>query len=217
MPLFNLFKKKTLGPYKTPSLNKIYELLFCDDLSLYKTDPKPSKHPWDILLADSPDPNKLKEVIADKNLETRSRILAYRLLAPEDPPEKELLAAIVEVSMPRGLDVLAAFSDGTARYINHAEKLLVWENRTPESNSLIGQLLTHSANIVTRIGPWDQPRRAYPENGLVRLTFLASDGLYFGEGPFDALQDDPMAAPVLATATQLMAYLTSAALKSSSS
>ena len=216
MPLFNLFKKKTTGPYTNPGLNKMYDLLFCDDLAQYKTEPKPSMYPWDVLLADTPDTDKLKAVIADKTLESRSRILAYRLLPPQEDSAKELLATIVEVSLPQGLDVLAAFNDGSARYINHAEKLLVWENRTPESNALISQLLTLSSNIVSRIGPWDQPRRPYPQNDAVRLTFLASDGLYFGEGPFDALQHDPMAAPVLDAATSLMAYLTSVATKNSS-
>jgi len=36
------------------------------------------------------------------------------------------------------------------------------------------------------------------------MTFLVSDGLYFGEGPFGALQQDRMAGPVLAKATQLL-------------
>jgi len=36
------------------------------------------------------------------------------------------------------------------------------------------------------------------------MTFLVSDGLYLGEGPFDALQKDPMGGPVLAKAAQLI-------------
>jgi len=215
MPLFNLFKKKNTGPYNNPDLNKIYDLLFCDNLALYKTAPQPL-HPWDIILADHPDIDKLKQVVADKTLETRSRILAYRLLPAAEIKTKELLATIVEVDLPQGLDVLAAFNDGTARYINHAEKLLVWENRTPESDGLISLLLNRSAEIVTRIGPWEKPRRPYPQNGYIRLTFLVSDGLYFGEGPPDALQNDPMAASVLNAATSLMSYLTTIALQSSS-
>jgi len=36
------------------------------------------------------------------------------------------------------------------------------------------------------------------------MTFLVSDGLYFGEGPFNALQKDPLGGPVLAKAAQLL-------------
>jgi hypothetical protein len=42
----------------------------------------------------------------------------------------------------------------------------------------------------------------------MRITFLVSDGLYFGEGPINDLFNDPMAKPALITATELMRYLT---------
>jgi hypothetical protein len=45
------------------------------------------------------------------------------------------------------------------------------------------------------------------------MTFLVSDGLYFGEGPFNALQKDPMGGPVLAKATQLVQRAVESALK----
>jgi hypothetical protein len=38
----------------------------------------------------------------------------------------------------------------------------------------------------------------------MRMTFLVSDGLYFGEGPLGTLQQDAMAGPVLGKATQLL-------------
>jgi hypothetical protein len=36
------------------------------------------------------------------------------------------------------------------------------------------------------------------------MTFLVSDGLYFGEGPFDLMQRDAMAGPFVAQAAQLL-------------
>ena len=114
----------------------------------------------------------------------------------------------MEVALPEGLDVLAAFADGSARYINHAEKLLIWENRTVESNQLIGQLFNESITVVNKIGPWEDARRPFPVDEMVRLSFLVADKLYFGEGPFDVLTNDPMGGPVIDAATKLMAYLT---------
>src|SRR5215469_686583 len=121
MALFNLFRKTSAGPYKNEGLNRTYDLLFCDDIDLYRNETKGAGYPWDILLAEMPDLTKLKKVSADKSLESRQRLLAYRLASAQEPvTEKELLGVVVEVGLRKGLDVLAAFSDGTARYFNHA-------------------------------------------------------------------------------------------------
>jgi hypothetical protein len=211
MGLFNLFSKKTprpTKPYSEEAMNKIYDSLFCDNIDLFKSDTKPDIYPWDTLLADTPDVEKLKAISIDKSLEARHRILAFNLLRMKGFPttQKELLGVIVEVSLEGGLDVLAAFSEGCARYINHSEKLLVWEKQTEQSTQLIEKLFNDSLSVVNQIGPWDKERRKFPTKGMVRLTFLVSDGLYFGEGAF--LQDDAMAGPVISSATQLMTYLT---------
>jgi hypothetical protein len=60
---------------------------------------------------------------------------------------------------------------------------------------------------VEKIGPWDKKRLAYPPKDTVRLTFLVSDGLYFGQAPSEVFFNDPMAGPVLKSAFQLMVYL----------
>jgi len=210
MGLFNLFSKKSTVPYKDEALNKIYNLLFCDNIGLYKTETKSSDYPWDILLADTIDIDKLKVITQDKSLEARQRILAYNLLLSNNSSvtQKELLGVIVEVALLGGLDVLAAFSEGGVRYINHSEKLLVWEAQTEQSNDLINKLFSDSMNVVHKIGPWNNERKPFPRKGMVRLTFLVSDGLYFGEGPFEILESDPMGGPVISSATQLMTFLT---------
>ena len=210
MGLFNLFSKKPAQPYRNESLNTLYNLLFCDDIALYKTEHHSLEYPWNILLAAVPDRNQLAAVAADKTLEARQRLLAYRVLSSVGAPtgSKELLGVIVEVGLPGGLDVLAAFREGGARYFNQAEKLLVWEASTAQSTQLIDQLFAESLRVVNQIGKWDEKRRPFPKNGTVRMSFLVSDGLYFGEGPFELMQADPMGGPVIGAATQLMSYLT---------
>lgn len=210
MGLFNLFSKKAAKPYKNDGINKIYDLLFCDNLDLYKSETKADGYPWDVLFAKNLELDKLKEVASNKVLESRQRILAYNLLSSNNSSSdnKELLGVIVEVALPHGLDVLAAFSDGTARYLNHSEKVLIWETQTAQSTTLIEELLSYSMNVVNQIGPWDKERKPFPSNGMIRITFLVSDGLYFGEGSFKVLQNDPLAGPVINSAALLMAYLT---------
>ncbi|HEY4286574.1 MAG TPA: hypothetical protein VGN00_05700 [Puia sp.] len=157
----------------------------------------------------------MQNIIADSDSDPRVKALAYnRLLAGGHKPEKkELFAIIVEVGLDGGLDVLASFNDGTARYINQTGKILIWETTDKASKELTEKLFSEGRQVISQIGPWDKPRRPYPGKGTVRVTFLVSDGLYFGEGPMNVLFSDPMAGPVLNTAAELMKYLTEKALE----
>lgn len=220
MGLFSFLKKSTTQvqtlsstePYKNSSTNYMYNLLFCDNLNLYKQNTQqPYTYPFDILFSETSSVTDLQKIIDDKNSDPRIKILAYnKLLAGgHKSTRKELLAVIIEVGLDEGLDVLASFNNGTARYINHTEKILVWETTDDEAaNKITNELFASSQNIVNQIGAWDKPRRPNPTKGNVRITFLVSDGLYFGEGPMHVLFNDPMASPALNKATELMQYLT---------
>ena len=220
MGLFSFFKKtpetvhtvKRIEPYKDSSTNYIYNLLFCDNLNLYKQNTKePFSFPFDILFSEQSTITDLQKVINDINTEPRLKVLAYnrQIKLGQKPTKKEILAVIVEVGLENGLDVLASFNDGTARYINQTGKILVWETRdNKKANEITKELFDNSQNIVNQIGVWDKPRKVQPAMGNVRITFLVSDGLYFGEGPMNILFNDPMASPALTTATELMKFLT---------
>ena len=197
-------------PYNDEALNNIYELLFCDDIERYGSTAKQKDvYPWSTIFADKPESSELRQIIDDPNAETRVQILAANLLRDlgEPLPAKQLFGVIVEVAMPEGLDTLAAYRDGTARYLNYSGKMIVWDSRTAESSKLVGDLFNAGQRVVDQIGPWDKARLAPPKNGNVRLTFLVSDGLYFGEGPFNALASDQIGGPVVNSAGALMSYL----------
>jgi hypothetical protein len=67
----------------------------------------------------------------------------------------------------------------------------------------ITRLLEASEPVVAAIGPWDKPRLPAPGKDRLRMTFLVSDGLYFGEGQMEVLERDPMGGPVIAAAVAL--------------
>ncbi|HTE26886.1 hypothetical protein [Flavitalea sp.] len=211
-----MMTKAITGPYKDESTNIIYQLLFCDNMDLYKAKiTTPYQYPFDVLFAPYSSVNDLQEIINDDTSDPRVRILACNRLnmAGQKPAFQELLAVIIEVGLDNGLDVLASFQNGTARYINHTGKVLVWETSTDQkANEITNALFQNGEEVIAKIGPWDKPRRPQPAKGNVRLTFLVSDGLYFGEGPIDILFKDPLAAPTIHSATQLMAYITEKAL-----
>lgn len=199
-------------PYSDESANIIYNLLFCDDLSLYQElTEQPYTYPFDILFASDVAEAELQKIADADDLDPRVKLLACnRLLAAGvEPQTKELMAVIVEVHLEEGLDVLASFIDGTARYINHSGKMAIWETTEDEQAiDLTNQLFEHSIKIVNRIGPWDKPREPHPVKGNTRITFLVSDGLYFGEAKSNILFSDPMAGPALKVAASLVNHIT---------
>ena len=205
------------SPYKDNATNLIYNLLFCDNPELYKANTQqPYFYPFDILFTETSTAADLQKIIDDTSTDVRIKILAYNSQCAKGhkPNKKALMAVIVEVGLDGGLDVLASFRNGTARYINQTGKILVWESTTdPKANDLANDLFAKSQQIVDKIGPWDKPRKPSPTKGNTRITFLVSDGLYFGEAPTSVLFNDQLASPALMSATLLMQYLTEKALQ----
>jgi len=193
--------------YKEESTSLVYNLLFCDRLDLFQQNHKGSLvSPWSVVFAERPDLDLVTSIASDRSQDSRVRMLAFNLLrkAHRDVKEKELLGTIVEVGLPEGLDTLAVFADGGARYINHSGKVVIVEGTPNVFDSEIKQVLTASRPIVAAIGPWDKQRLPPPPNGTVRMTFLVSDGLYFGQGPTNVMQKEQMAAPLINAATALL-------------
>jgi hypothetical protein len=194
------------APYQSSEANEIYNLLFCDDPAAFKPRPGQTPVPWQATLFSEPnDRSALLALATEASQEGRVRYLAYAKLRElgQPVPPKVLLGVIVEVPLAGGLDVLAAFSEGGVRYVNQTGKLAVFEG-VAALQPFVQRLFAASEPVVSRIGPWAQPRRAPPNHGAVRLTFLVSDGLYFGEGPMSTMQREAMAGPVIQRATELL-------------
>jgi hypothetical protein len=204
------------APYAEPHLNLLYNLLFCDDLELFRTpDTVKGGAPWTTLLAAKPDYAALRKIAEDSQEESRLRALAYNRLraAGQTVPAKVILGVIVEVPVEQGLDVLAAYPDGRVRYLNHSGKIAVFEGGPQDVAQGAKELVALSRNLINQIGPWEEKRLPPPRPGNVRMTFLVSDGLYFGEGSFEALDQDDLGGPVLAKASQLLLLVVNAGTK----
>jgi hypothetical protein len=91
--------------------------------------------------------------------------------------------------------------------------MAIVEGGLPETNPIVKRLFDLSQKTVSAIGPWDKQRLQPPPKGNIRLTFIVSDGLYFGEGPSKAIQEDPMSGSIMNEAATLMQYVVNASLK----
>jgi len=195
-------------PYREQAADFLYNLLFCDNPDLYRNG-KQDAGPLGTVLSGAATGETLEEIAADWAVESRVRMLAFnRLRAMNVPiPAKQLLGTIIEFPQDGGLDTLAAFADGRVRYINQTGKPAIFEGAPPEVLAKANELIRVSQPAVDRHGPADEPRRPPPAGDVVRLSFLVSDGLYFGEGSYEVLMDDAEGGPVLTAGGELLVRL----------
>ena len=141
--------------------------------------------------------------------ESRHTLQAWHFLRsvnvhPGDSIAGEVLGVVVEVTVDGAHDVLAAYRDGSIRYLNHAGGATILDEVPPAVAAKAAALLAAGQVLADQIGPWTEPQLPDLPVGSMRLTMLTRGGPHFGQGPDDALGGDPLAAPVLAAATDLL-------------
>lgn len=201
-------------PYHDDAANKIYNLLFCDDPALFGA---AADAPGALgkVLSEETDRESLEQIANDLDIESRVRVLAFnRLRAMKvSVPTKRLLGTIIEFPVEHGRDTLAVFADQSLRYINYTGKMAVFEGLPPPLVGGVEEILRTSQFAVNRFGPWNKPRRPPPAGDVARMTFLVSDGLYFGEGRVADLLNERFAAPVMRAMSLLLPVIVDEALK----
>jgi hypothetical protein len=199
-------KPPRFQPYGSKRCNSIYNLLFGDHPGFVQD----TTEPYAILRDRDADTAALRAIAEDGSQESRARMLAcYRLRERRQPVGPGvLLGTIIEVGMNNGLDALAAYTDGSVRYINHSGKMAFFEGSGHPVEAQGQALLAVSRQVIEHIGPWTEARLPPPIAGMVRMTFLVSGGLYFGQGPLAEMLGDPMAIPILSAGHDLLEAVT---------
>lgn len=154
----------------------------------------------------------LREITARPSLESRHYLQAWHFLRqfgeqPSPEISKNVLGVVIEVFMPGGLDLLAAYHDHCARYYNFSGAGVVWERPNDSLDSAIDEILGEAGNLVMLIGPWDKPRPPAPPVGHGRINILTPSGLHFGQGPLNAMARDQRGGKIFALCTALMQQL----------
>ncbi|MES2595534.1 MAG: hypothetical protein V4662_09375 [Verrucomicrobiota bacterium] len=153
-----------------------------------------------------------QSIVNEPTQEPRCHLQAWHFLRqqgvqPAPEQAKQLLGVVLEVSMPDGLDLLAAYPDYSARYYNFSGGAIIWEHPDTSLDAQIDELLNVSRDVLARIGPWDKERPGPPGKEEVRLNFLTPSGLHFGQGPMEVLSKDPMGGPIIHTGAALMSAM----------
>jgi hypothetical protein len=155
---------------------------------------------------------ELRPVLKMPELETRIFLQTWHNLRElgEKPPAdraREILGIVVEVGMPKGLDIVAAYRDHRARYFNYGGAGVLWERRDDSLDGLIDELLQAGSVVANSIPPWTQEKPPEPKRGNVRINLLTPSGIHLGQGPTEALNQDAMGGPILSAAYGLMKRL----------
>lgn len=201
-------------PYGQARADLLYNLLFCDDWALARSNAAADAVSLPgALWSEPPDVAAIEAVALDRDGASRARALAFeRLRALGRPvPPGELLGVVIEVPLDAGLDTLAVYADRRIHYIDHAGRPSVFEAPPPASVAQLEALLRASERATERIGPWPERRQPPPPVDSARMTFIASDGARLGEGPFGELMREPLAAPIVQAAGALLEQLVRAA------
>jgi hypothetical protein len=157
-----------------------------------------------------------QRIAATPGLESRHTLQAWHFLrqATGQPPPAEVaswvLGVAAEVPAGNGHDLLVAYRDGTARYLNYSGKAVVWENRSDaQIEAAITGWVSAGQRLANDIGVWESPALPPLPAGAARALMLTPCGHRFGQAPVDVLFGDPMAGAFLSAATHLMQLVTS--------
>lgn len=151
----------------------------------------------------------LESVALGEGGETRYRLLAATALrsrgwkAPAGRGD-ELLGVVVEVSLERGLETLAAWTDGSVRYLNQGGAIVLHDApEDPERDVLapfVRGLLEAAAPLPASTPATVRPKAA---PNAMRVTLLTLDGPRVLTRPPELDEQDPVA-PALAAAHELL-------------
>jgi len=150
----------------------------------------------------------LFQVVATPDIETRILLWSWTALRhlglhPQPREAEEIKGIVVQVAVENGIDALAAYVDGTARYVNHSGKAIVWDIPDVPIMNAISRLLECSKDHRRIV---DVASTDHTVSEGVRVTLLTLDGNRFAEAAINSLAMSPIN-QVLSVGAELMANL----------
>ena len=226
--MFSLFKKDKAKEEQSqgdipPSLLALRETLYTnqslDPFLARLHDVDQSSFPWRHFIAANEalkvgDKERaivqLKEIVgSQQGIGTRIRLQAWHTLVSLGELPVETLrgytqGVIVENHTNKGLDIVAGYSDYSARYWTPSGTGVIWDAREKEMDQLILNLLTVGFEITKRIGIGLRDMPPVPEKGYVRIFIMAYNGSTVGEGIYEQLNRDQLGNTAITAGTRLM-------------
>lgn len=241
-----MFRRKakghaTMKPLVTPAagpllpdrvaLPAIRDLLFADldaegAMRVFGASPRPSPLATLAAAAARRDKPAARVALADvliRHPESRLWLQAWTLARevglPLSDTSDRARGVVVEMGLEAGVDTVAGYDDGSARYLNQTGGGVFWEAQAiPDVVivSAIDALLAAGQAVVDGQAPLTLARPGPPVHGAAAITVLTEAGFHVGTGPADELSQDRLGGPVFDAAVALMIALIDVSQKSGS-
>lgn len=151
-----------------------------------------NRYPWVLMAAahvklkmDEPaEAGRLLRAVTLLSNEARVRLWAWQALRalgkyPSPDLARQVLGVIIEVPFENRQDTLAAYADGSARYINHQGGAIVWDRSDETITPLV-------FNVIREAAPFGAPQEDRLDDPIpaeqVRLSVLTPGGMHVWQG-----------------------------------
>jgi hypothetical protein len=154
------------------------------------------------------------DIATQRETESRHVLQAWHFLraagvSPAPESASYVLAAVAEVSVKAGHDLLVAYRDGGIRYLNQSGKVAIVDATADLASTEAARAwLTVADELAPTVGVWDQPQLPALPSGDSRIMMLTPEGPRFGQGPDSLLRADAGAAAFLSAATNVLIAVT---------
>jgi len=127
----------------------------------------------------------LRSVLLQPNLETRIQLWVWSGLRelgeqPDAKSGREVLGVVIEVPMQEAYDTLAAYQDGSARYLNFSGAAICWDARDPTIQALCRSFTASAASVGSQARP--RTDVSLPRSGI-EVTLLTRAGMFVIPNP----------------------------------
>ena len=132
---------------------------------------------------------RLRGVLDMRGLETRTVLWTWSALRElgEKPDPKlayEVLGVVMEMPSGGGYDTLAAYVDGSARYLNFSGRAIFWDLQDTTIKALCRTFVDSTIPVSTRAKP--RTNLSLPSRGA-QVTLLTRSGIFVISDPPDAV------------------------------
>jgi hypothetical protein len=124
--------------------------------------------------------SRFRGILGLPNVETRIQLWVWSALRelgeqPDTKSREEILGVVMEVPMRGAYDTLAAYRDGSARYLNFSGSAIFWDKPDLQIKSLCEGLI--ASTIPERSRAVQRRDTALPKSGT-QITLLTRSGMY---------------------------------------
>ena len=151
-----------------------------------------SGYPWVLMAAayvklrmnEAAEAGRLLRAVTLISSEARLRLWAWhnlRSLGKYPSPElaRQVLGVIIEIPYDNRADVLAAYADGSARYINHQGGMIVWDRLDETITPLVMNVIRLTQPVG---GEQDERTEVYVQPDQKCVRELTAGGMFVWEG-----------------------------------